>query len=176
MPNLKKRIMNKQLLLILSLFFSLSFFSQTKEEALRDANITAKATLNSDFKTVLKYTYPNVVEIMGGKEKALQLISKTMETMKKEGFIFKSSDVLEVSKIVNEQNQIRCFVKNKNVLVFNQVKITSDSYLLGIYNEETKVWNFIEAKQLFSPFMSTVLPDFKTSLVIPQGTMKTEKI
>ncbi|WP_299047840.1 hypothetical protein [uncultured Polaribacter sp.] len=61
--------MNKLLLFLLSFFFSFISLSQTKEEALRDAKITADATLRSDYKTVLAYTYTPVLKVMGGKKK-----------------------------------------------------------------------------------------------------------
>jgi len=75
--------MNKIFLLVLSFFFSLPLLCQTMEEALRDAKITSKATLESKFKLVLYYTYPPILQIMGGKKHALGLISNTMDTMKK---------------------------------------------------------------------------------------------
>jgi hypothetical protein len=59
---------------------------------------------------------------------------------------------------------------------FNDQKITSEAYLFGIYNEEQKSWNFIEAKQLANSAINQVLPDFKTELIIPQGKVSTEKI
>ena len=168
--------MNKVLSTLFVFIFCLSTISQTKDEALRDAKKTAKATLDSDFKTVLKYTYSPVLEMMGGKEKALEMISKTMSTMKSQGFEFKSAEVISASKIVNEQDQYRCFIKNSYIMTFNGQKITSEAYLLGIYNKNEKIWTFIEAKQLANPAMSQVLPNFKTELVIPQGKMSTEKI
>ena len=168
--------MNKILSIILFFIFCLNTVSQTKDEAVRDAKITAKATLNSDFKTVLKYTFPPVLKLMGGKEKALDLISKSMFSMKNQGFKFKSANVISSSEIVKEQNQYRCFIKNNYVMTFNGQKITSEAYLLGIYNENDKFWYFIEAKQLSNHLISKVLPDFKTSLIIPQGKTSTEKI
>lgn len=168
--------MRKFLSILFIFTLSLHSFSQTKDEALKDAKITANATLNSDFKTVLDYTYPPVLEMMGGKENALKFISESMESMKLQGFKFTSADVISSSEIVEEQNQFRCFIKNNYVMTFNGQKISSEAYLLGIYNVHEKKWNFIEAKQLQNPAISQVLPDFKTSLVIPQGKTSTEKI
>lgn len=126
--------MNKLLLFLLSFFFSFISLSQTKEEALRDAKITADATLKSDYKTVLAYTYTPVLKVMGGKKKALRLISKSMEDMRKQGFAFESAEVVSCSEIVEEQNQKRCFINNTYVMLFNDYRITSKAYLLGIYN------------------------------------------
>lgn len=163
-------------LFILSLFFSLTVLCQTKEEAFRDANITTKATLQSDIKTVLQHTYPPVLEMMGGREKALTFITKTMEDMTEKGFKFENATVISVSKIVKEQNQNRCFVKNNYTMTFNGYRIKSEAYLLGIYNDDDKFWYFIEAKQLSNPAIETVLPNFKTALIIPEGKSSSEKI
>lgn len=168
--------MNKIITLLFVFIFCFNTISQTKDEVLRDAKKTAKATLNSDFKTVVKHTFLPVIKIMGGKEKALEMISKSMISMKNQGFEFKVADVISVSEIVNEQNQYRCFIKNNYVMNFNGEEITSVSYLLGIYNESKKYWTFIEAKQLANPAMSQVLPNFKTKLIIPQGTMSRKKL
>jgi hypothetical protein len=168
--------MTKFLSVLLIFIFCLNTISQTKDEALRDAKKTSKATLDSDFRTVLKYTFPPILKLMGGKENALEIISKSMSSMKDTGFDFKSADVISVSEIVKEQNQHRCLIKNNYVMTFNGQKITSEAYLLGIYNQKENIWTFIEAKQLANPAINQVLPDFKTSLHIPEGKVSTEKI
>lgn len=168
--------MSKFLSIILILFFCFTSISQTKEDALRDAKITSKATLNSDFKKVIKHTYPPIVKIMGGKENAVSFIEKTFKDMKTQGFTFEKAEVVSVSEIVKEQGEYRCFVKNNNQMVMSDQRIKSESYLLGIYNEADKFWYFIEAKQLTNPAISQILPNFKTELVIPQGKISTEKL
>ncbi len=169
----------------LSLFFitilSISSFSQSKKElkesAIRDAKITAKATLNSDFETVLKHTYPSIIKLMGGKEKAINLIKTTFENMKSNGFVFESADFINISEIVEEQNQIRCYIENKNVMKMPAMKIISKSFLLGVYNKENKIWYFLEAEKLKNKSISDlVLPNFKTSLNIPSDEVTTSKI
>jgi hypothetical protein len=46
-----------------------SLFAQDTAVVKRQANIIAKALLNSDFKTVIAHTYPKAVAFGGGKEK-----------------------------------------------------------------------------------------------------------
>ncbi len=57
-----------------------------------------------------------------------------MEDMRKQGFAFESAEVVSCSEIVEEQNQKRCFINNTYVMLFNDYRITSKAYLLGIYN------------------------------------------
>lgn len=156
---------------------SLVSFSQTKEDALRDAKITAKATLNSDFNTVFKYTLPSVIDLMGGKENALNVVKSSFDDMKKQGFVFEKADVVSVSEVVSEDGQFRCFIENNNVMVMDNMRIKSKSYLLGIYNEKDKSWWFIEADKLKNKAIADqILPNFKTSLKIPKDEVKFEKL
>lgn len=167
--------MNK---LIIALLLTVSVtFGQTKKEALRDATITSKATLSEDYKTVFKHTLPKVIELMGGEEAGIKLIKQTFDQMKYEGFVFEKADVIDVSEVVFEQDQYRCVVENFNQMKMSNMRIKSKSYLLGIYNDEAKFWYFIEAKQIKNKaLLNMVLPDFETSLVIPEDDTKTETL
>jgi hypothetical protein len=164
-------------LIILFLVVNNIGFSQTKEDATRDAKTTSEATLKEDYKTVIKHTYPSVVNLMGGEENAINFINKTFETMKSQGLTFEKADVVNVSDVVFEQDQYRCYVENFYVMKMNNMRINSKSFLLGLYNNEDKFWYFLEAKQLKSnALMDAVLPNFETSLVIPDNEMTTEPI
>ena len=156
---------------------SISAISQTKEDALRDAKIASTAALDMDFKTVLKHTLPKVVEIMGGEEAAVNLLTTTFDNMKTQGFVFEKADVIDVSEIVKEQGQYRCVVESFNQITMSGQRIKSKSFLFGIYNQDDGYWWFVEAKQLKNKAMlDMVLPDFETSLDIPDDDMQTEPI
>lgn len=167
----------KRMLLLILVACSINVFSQTKEDALRDAKLTSKATLNMDFDTVLNHTLPTVLDLMGGKDVAITLLKSTFETMKLQGFVFEKADILSVSEIVNEQGQHRCVIEGFNQMKMDKQRIKSKSYLLGIYNEVDNFWWFIEAKQLKNTaLIEQVLPDFKTSLVIPDDAVDVQAI
>ncbi|WP_299521469.1 hypothetical protein [Winogradskyella sp.] len=167
----------KRLCIGLLLISCLIGFSQSKEDAKRDAEITAKATLEMDFKTVLKHTLPSVVEMMGGEETALGYIKSMFDSMKAQGFVFEKADVVSVSDIVEEQGQHRCVIENMNQMKMSNQRIKSKSYLLGIYNNKADFWWFIEAKQLKNKaLVNQIIPDFKTSLDIPEDEIQSEPI
>jgi len=168
--------MNKYTLII-ALLFSSVIFSQTKEDALRDAKITSKATLEMDFETVLKHTHPNVVKLMGGMENAVSAIRTAFEGMTSQGFVFEKAEVISVSDIVQEQGEYRCFIEGQNQMKMGDMRIKSKSYLLGVYDDDKQIWYYLEAKQLKNPaLLEQVIPNFKTSLEIPDDEVSTEKI
>ncbi|APG65818.1 hypothetical protein LPB136_10780 [Tenacibaculum todarodis] len=169
--------MNNLKLIIIALLVSFTTFSQTKEDAIRDAKITSKATLSEDFNTVLKHTLPSVTKLMGGKEKALNIIEIAFKNMKGQGFIFEKADVVAVSEIVKEQGQYRCYIENLNQMKMPHMRIKSKSFLLGIYDDEGKKWWFIEAEKMKNKVvLDQILPNFETSLNIPKDEMTTEKL
>ncbi|WP_296315369.1 hypothetical protein [Winogradskyella sp. UBA3174] len=167
----------KNLLLLVVVTINLSVFSQTKEDALKDAKLTSKATLEMDFETVLNHTLPKVVDLMGGQDAALTLLISTFDTMKMQGFVFEKADIISVSDIVKEQGQYRCIVEGFNQMKMAQQRIKSKSYLLGVYNEAEGFWWFIEAKQLKNqPLIDQVIPNFETSLTIPDDDVEVETL
>ncbi|REE08496.1 hypothetical protein DFQ09_107175 [Winogradskyella pacifica] len=167
----------KRILLFVLIATSVNGFSQTKTDALKDAKITSTATLKMDFETVLKHTLPSVLDMMGGKDAALKVIESTFENMKAQGFVFEKADINGVSEIVKEQGQFRCAIEGYNQMVMSGQRISSKSYLLGIYNEADKYWWFIEAKQLKNDALTKqILPNFETALEIPEDEMKVEPI
>ena len=171
--------------IILIVFFGLTantFFAQSEAEieemALRDALIAANATLEMDFKTVLKYTHPTILEKSGGEEVMLKSISEMFETLKKDqGFIFEKSEVLGVSNLTQEDGEYRCLVENKNQMVVADTRIFSKSYLFGFYDKAKKQWYFLEAEKLKNQaLIDTFFPGFKTEIIIPNDVVTTEKI
>jgi len=174
--------MNKFLITTLLLVFSSSFFfAQTnevlKERALRDAKIASKATLEGDYKTVLKHTYPTVVEMMGGTAKATEIIKSMFAEMGEQGFVFEKADVQFVSDVVFEQNEYRCYTQSMNVMKMNNMRINSKSYLFGFYDAEKEYWYFVEAaKMKNTELMDQLFPDFQTNMLVPEAEMDMEEI
>ncbi|GAA4245490.1 hypothetical protein [Winogradskyella damuponensis] len=167
----------KKLMLLVLIATSVNVFSQTKADALKDAKTTSKATLDMDFETLLNYTLPSVLDMMGGKDAAMQVLKTTFDGMKAQGFVFEKADIISVSEIVKEQDQFRCVVEGYNQMKMSEQRISSKSYLLGIYNETGKHWWFIEAKQLKNKALAdNILPNFETALDIPEDDVKVEKL
>ena len=164
------------LFLVLIATFTVGF-SQTKTDALKDAKTTSKATLEMDFETVIKHSLPSVIDMMGGKDAALKVLKTTFDNLKTQGFIYEKADINGVSEVIKEQGQFRCVVEGFNQMIMSGQRISSKSYLLGIYNETDKHWWFVETKQLKNEaLVNQILPDFETKLDIPEDDMKVEQI
>lgn len=148
-----------------------------KKYALRDAQAACDATLKEDYKKLLSYTHSNILDAAGGIDVMVDYLKTTFEKMKSNGFKYEVAQTKSVSDVVKEQGEYRCYVENYNVMKMNNKRITSTSYMLGFYNEEKQKWTFVEAKEMkASGTIITYFPNFKTSLNIPENTMKTSDI
>lgn len=171
----------KKITLLLFLLCTIQVFSQDmnalKKSALRDSNAACKATLNEDFKTLITFTHPNLIKAAGGAEVMEEFLKSTFDQMKAGGFKYEIAETKSVSDIVKEQGEYRCYVENYNVMKMDNKRITATSYMIGFYDEKTKKWTFVEAKEMKSS--GTVIayfPDFKTNMKIPENTMAVEDI
>jgi hypothetical protein len=151
--------------------------AQTKNQALRDANIAANAFVKGNVDDLLKHTLPSVVSLMGGEESAKNNLERTLSSMEKQGFKVLKSEIISVSDIIQEQNQHRCVVENHIEMITDSQRLFSKSYLLGIYNQKDGFWWFIEAKELQTPQIANqIIPGFKTDLNIPDNDVRFESI
>jgi hypothetical protein len=167
----------KNILLLVLLVSSTIAFSQTKESAIKDATALSKAKLNMDFDTVIKHTLPAVLDMMGGKEAALEVLKSTMEGAKTQGLVVEKSEVLNVSKVTKEQGQSRCVVEGYTQMTMSGQRVKTKTYYLGIYNDVDKHWWFVEANQLTNKVLvNKILPNFETALEIPDIDVQVEKI
>ncbi|WP_299108232.1 hypothetical protein [uncultured Winogradskyella sp.] len=167
----------KNILLLVLLVSSTIAFSQTKESAIKDATATTKANIDMDFDTVIKHTLPAVLDMMGGKDAALQVLKSTMEGAKAQGLVFEKAEVIKVSELTKEQGQSRCIVEGYTQMTMSGQRVKTKIHYIGIYNDVDKYWWFVEAKQLNNKVLANkILPNFETALEIPEDDVQVEKI
>ncbi|AGC78432.1 hypothetical protein LX97_02762 [Nonlabens dokdonensis] len=170
--------MFKNTLTFILLLFTFSTISgqnleELKKTALRDCKITVQSTLNEDFKTLLKYTHPAILEAAGGASVMEEYLKTTFAQMKEGGFKYVKCETQFVSDVVQEQGEYRCYLRVYNEMIMNNKRIKSNSHMLGFYLEDAKKWVFVEAKEMKeNGSIINYFPDFKTNLKIPENTME----
>jgi hypothetical protein len=114
---------------IILLIVVLGGHAQTKEGAMQDAKLAAQGSMSADYESIIKYSLPEIIELMGGKEAAKTSISAMYKSMNEQGLVFEKAEILEVSDIVQEQGQSRCTVKSYNEMTMTGQRLKSTSYL-----------------------------------------------
>ena len=171
-----KKIVSVLLVMLATVGATAQTEQELKDLAMAQAQLTCQATVDEDYETVLKFTLPAVIELLGGMDMALITVGDMMSSMSENGTTVVSSKATELVAFGQEEGEYRCVIQNKIDIKTPGGIIKATNYIVGIFDQDASQWHFIEAAQLKNPQMKAmVLPDFETKLNIPENTQEIVK-
>ncbi len=145
-----------------------SAFGQVDNKKIKEqAELTAKSLLQDDYETLIKFTYPKVIEMVGGREKMISLVKKGKVEMGQQGISFETVTIGEASKTVKAGQEIHCLIPQIVLMKGPNGKMKSETYLLAISKDNGNNWFFIDTVNLTMDNVKTVLPNYNPDLQIP---------
>ncbi|MFN8256941.1 MAG: hypothetical protein U0W24_14695 [Bacteroidales bacterium] len=162
----------KQLIGLIIILMSISCVA--KKNAHKQADLFCNAIIESNYNSMLNYTHPNVIKLVGGENQYINILKLSKIEMQNLGNNYESIKTSKVSKIIKAGNELHCLVpetitmnlengKNKNV---------SNSYLLAISDDKGKNWKFIETALLNKNNLKVLVPNYNPKLLIPNFSDK----
>ena len=149
----------------------------------QDANMTEtvkglvkkvmNATVEGNYRLVLDMTHPKVLEMMGGKEKAIQEVEKSMKMIKEQGFTFKLQEIGEPAIVKGDKDHFSA-TSFTLIMTGRGKKITAKSAIIGVSSDAGKSWKFINLDGKGEAGARTIIPDLPNTLVIPKQEQKVE--
>jgi hypothetical protein len=160
--------------LLLILLMPLASRAQDTAMVKNQANMVAKATIAGDYKTLVNNTYYKAVQMAGGKEKMIALVTESIKQMKTQGITFESAKVDAPNKFYKAGNEIHCLLPESIIMQLPSARIVSHSSMLGISSDGGKTWSFLDLNNASVVHLKQILPNFNPELQIPKAT--TERI
>ncbi len=160
------------LITILVLTFSLSYSQTSNPDLNSQLQLMRKYFLEKKYNDFLNFTYPKVVEMMGGKEKSIQATKASIEKMGNEGFAFINITFKDPSKFVKKGNETQLTITQQLLMKTPKGNILSDYTLIGISNDNGKNWKFIDTSGKSKEIMLKYFPNLSSALVIKPKTKK----
>lgn len=143
-------------------------FGQVDNKKVKEqAELTAKSLLQGDYETLLRFTYPKVIEMVGGRERMISLIKKGKVEMGQQGISFETVTIGEPSKTVKAGEEIHCLVPQTIFMKVPKGKMKSETHLLAVSKDNGNNWFFIDTVNLTMDNVKTVLPNYNSDLKIP---------
>jgi hypothetical protein len=137
-------------------------------EAIRhQADLMGKAMLTEDFKTLTDFTFPKLVEILGGPDRMIERLKAGMEQMKKSGYAFKSYDVQVPKQIVDSGSDIIAIVPQIIVMTVPTGTLTQKGYLIAVSSDQGGHWTFLDSAAVDDEKLKVLLPKFPPELKLP---------
>lgn len=163
--------MKLALKIALLLIFPAAAFAQDPAIVKRQAEVVAKALLNSDFKTVIAHTYPKAINNLGGgKEKTLQMMTTGINQMKAQGLSFEKVTIGQPGKFYKAGAEIHCLVSEQIIMKTAKGRMAATSNLLAISNDGGKNWTFLDMNRNSINAVTQLFPNFNHNLIIPEPT------
>ncbi len=163
--------MNRFLFTICFLIISVTVVAQSKETIRKQALIIGEATKDQNFSTVVKYTHPSVIKMMGGREAALKTIKAGTSKLAEQGISFESVAIGTPGQIFTAGNELHCLVSQTIIMNVPTGKLVSESYLLAVTKDDGLNWTFINiSEQLNNSTITKLLPNFNQRLKLPVST------
>jgi len=122
--------------------------------------------MQSDFKTLAKFTYPKIVEMMGGAEKMDATLKKSFADMASQDITFLSVSTGGPSKIIHEGKEWQCTVPETIKMKVKGGTLLSNSTLIAV-SFNGKTWYFIDTSNHTLAELRQALPNISNRLTVP---------
>ena len=162
--------MKYQLLLVLAFSCLVAYHAAAdpQTERIRQAakeNSTAFTTANYD--RLVDLTYPKVVELLGGREKMIELLRRGAEDMKSHGSSILGADIAEPKEVITAGDKRFAIVPMIVHVKVPEGTLRTNGFLLAVSTDQGKAWTFIDGAGLTREKLTQVFPDFPSEVSLP---------
>lgn len=137
------------------------------ERIRKGAEENSAALAAGNYERVVDLTYPKVVELVGGREKMLELLRRGTEDMKSRGAAILGADISEPKDVATSGTMRFAIVPMNAKVKVPEGILRSKSFLLAVSSDEGKTWTFIDGGGLTQEKLAQLFPDFPSELSLP---------
>lgn len=149
------------------------FFSAQAQVPAASQNIKAQATkmanalLAEDYKTFAKYTYPKILQAVGGADKMASMLSNGTVQMKSQGMSFSKIALEDPSKIVAVGKELQSTITQHLTIKASDGNLVTTSTLIAFSSDNGVNWTFVDASNKDPQTLKKMLPNLSPTIVIP---------
>lgn len=160
-------------LIIIILFFSTFTFSQTSNDNLnKQLSEMKNSFLKGNYDSFANYTYPILVEMMGGKSNFVKVTKNSMDQIKTGGYNIKDIKFKKPSNFVTKKDELQCSLIQEILLETPKGKILAEYTLIAISEDKGNNWTFLDTSGKSKSEMLEYFPNLSSELIIIDKTQK----
>lgn len=157
------------MLLVVSICHGQSNSSDYSKIIKKRAETMTQHLIKKDFRSFCEYTYPKILELIGGKEKAIALMEKGSKELQAEGNEFSKVTIGEPSRIISNGTELQCTVPQSTELKVTNGKLVTESTLIAISKDKGVTWYFIDTSNKSLKSLQKAFPNLSNMLEIPES-------
>ena len=163
-----------QLLFVTLLSVSIVQAQPAKSDSLNvGSNLIASAQkmaqffIEKNYPEYLQFVHPKIVKLVGGNDKMIEVVSKSIKQIEDQGFSLKSLTIGSPSGIISTSNELQSIIPQTLELKNQTGKLITTTYLLGLSNDNGKTWFFIDTGGKSIEQLKKVFPSLSNELIMP---------
>jgi hypothetical protein len=140
--------------------------ADVKQRAKASAQEMADAFTRQDYEKLVGYTNPEVVKLLGGRDKAAAAVKTALAQLKAKGLVVRSYKIQDAT-VAGEGARRFAVVTSVLVLDGPGKRVTSPTFLVGASEDSGKTWTFVDGAQANERTIPQFIPDFPKGLKLP---------
>ncbi|HUJ72894.1 MAG TPA: hypothetical protein VLZ30_11675 [Verrucomicrobiae bacterium] len=124
-----------------------------------EAQRCADALLSGDYETVIGYTHPRIVELMGGKGPMLETLKRSTKDMAAKGVAVEKIAISVPDQPKTSGGLLYAMIPETMTIKSPGGTTTKENMMVGLSYDAGKKWVFIDADALTDPATQKALPE-----------------
>ncbi len=139
-----------------------------KDVVQEDVRKMVSAVYGADVETVLGYTHPKIIDLLGGRSQAKSALETAFSQFQSLGMKLESMTFPDDPTFLKTDTNHFVMVPTKSIVSANGQRIESLNYQFGIRQIGTTKWKYIEGSRINQQNVTTLFPDFPTDYEFPK--------
>ncbi len=128
----------------------------------------ATAVYQSDVDTVLSYTHPKIIDLMGGTKQARSTLETAFSQFESLNMELESITFPEAPTFLNTDSNRFVIVPTKSIISADGQRFESLNYQFGIQRHGTTSWSYVEGSRINKQSVRSLFPDFPPDYEFPE--------
>ena len=159
----------KKIILIL-LFLSSNLIVSQNQYATKISESGKKmseAIIANDYETLADFTYPVIIEMMGGRTNMIQATEDAISQMRNQGYVVSKIKFGKPENIFDAGDELHCLMPQTLEIKNPKGTIINNSYLIAVSKNQGEKWYFVDTADLTNENIHKLFPNFNSELSIP---------
>ena len=136
--------------------------------ARKQATEMYQAYVRGDLETFVGYMHPKITEMMGGQEKAIETIRKTLAASAAQGITATKATLSPVQQLVEvAPAKLQIIIPADVIMSGKDTEVRQRSFLLGFSSDGGKTWKFADTGSGGGDTLRKIFPECSPALKIP---------
>jgi hypothetical protein len=141
--------------------------SNAVKQVQTDVSRILSAVYSNDLETVLAYTNPKIIEMMGGKTKATSTLQDALQGIQPAEMSLESLSFPTAPTFLKGDHHEFVIVPTKSIIIARGQRLESLNYQFGVKDSGRTNWTYIEGSRINSTNVIQLFPDFPSNFVFP---------